>query len=83
MRQMPMKRSTKNILKKLGHGWQLKRFRKVSLSMRCVKFRFFERVISFYANLIQFDHPGWVKDASNQTSNAISVLKMIHLLVGQ
>ena len=25
----------------------------------------FERVISFYANLIQFDHPGWVKDASN------------------
>ena len=25
----------------------------------------FERVVSFYANLIQFDHPGWVKDASN------------------
>ncbi len=30
-------------------------------------------LLASYANLIQFDHPGWVKDASNQILNYIRI----------
>ena len=55
----------KEYINKLGHGWQLKRFPESKSFYAVREIPVFERVISFYANLIQFDHPGWVKDASN------------------
>ena len=55
----------KKYIEKLGHGWQLKRFPESKSFYAVREIPVFERVISFYANLIQFDHPGWVKDASN------------------
>ena len=58
MRQMPMKDLQKYI-EKLGHGWRLKRFPESKSFYAVREIPVFERVISFYANLIQFDHPGW------------------------
>lgn len=55
----------KEYINKLGHGWQLKRFPESKSFYAVREIPVFERVVSFYANLIQFDHPGWVKDASN------------------
>ena len=52
-------------INKLGHGWKLQRFPESKSFYAVREIPVFERVISFYANLIQFDHPGWVKDASN------------------
>lgn len=55
----------KKYIDKLGHGWQLKRFPESKSFYAVREIPVFERVVDFYANLIQFDHPGWVKDASN------------------
>lgn len=51
-------------IKKIGHGWKLFRFDSGAFyAVREIPV--YERVIDFYANLIQIDHPWKIKDASN------------------
>ena len=55
----------KKYISNLGNGWVLKRFPENKGFYATREVPVFERVIGFYGNLIQIDHPNVIKDASN------------------
>ena len=52
-------------IKKLGRGWKLQQFKESKQFYATREVPVYERVLGFYGNLIQIDHTGAVKDASN------------------
>lgn len=52
-------------IKKIGRGWKLKQFKESKQFYAIREVPVYERVFGFYGNLIQIDHTGAVKDASN------------------
>ena len=52
-------------IKKLGRGWKLQKFKESKQFYATREVPVYERVLGFYGNLIQIDHTGAVKDASN------------------
>ena len=52
-------------IKKLGRGWKLQQFKESKQFYATGGVPVYERVLGFYGNLIQIDHTGAVKDASN------------------
>ena len=52
-------------IKKLGRGWKLHQFKESKQFYATREVPVYERVLGFYGNLIQIDHTGAVKDASN------------------
>ena len=52
-------------IKKLGRGWKLQQFKESKQFYATREIPVYERVLGFYGNLIQIDHTGAVKDASN------------------
>ena len=55
----------KKYIANLGNGWKLNRFPESKGFYAVREVPVFERVIGFYGNLIQIDHPNVIKDASN------------------
>lgn len=55
----------KKYIASLGNGWKLNRFPESKGFYAVREVPVFERVIGFYGNLIQIDHPNVIKDASN------------------
>ena len=49
----------------MGRGWKLQRFKESKQFYATREVPVYERVLGFYGNLIQIDHTGAVKDASN------------------
>ena len=56
-------------IKKLGRGWKLQQFKESKQFYATREVPVYERVLGFYGNLIQIDHTGAVKDASNPNLN--------------
>mgnify|MGYP000994763431 FL=1 len=52
-------------IKKLRRGWKLQQFKESKQLYATREVPVYERVLGFYGNLIQIDHTGAVKDASN------------------
>lgn len=52
-------------IKKLERGWKLQQFKESKQFYATREVPVYERVLGFYGNLIQIDHTGAVKDASN------------------
>ena len=52
-------------IKKLGNGWKLYQFEENKQFYAVREVPVLERVLGFYGNLIQIDHPGVIKDDSN------------------
>lgn len=52
-------------IKSIGRGWKLFQFDESKQFYAVREVPVFERVFEFYSNLIQIDHPGVIKDASN------------------